>query len=453
MSDSPADEDSITRRQFIEQAAGVVSTVALAGCATTASPFYKMASARAVGANDRIRIGHIGLGEQGLAHAILLKRAPGLERSRLNIESAAVCDLYGRRLSEARKLLSLPESAASLDYRKLLENKDLDAVLIATSENWHAQILLDSLEARKHCYLEKPLCRTIEEAFRLYDRVKASPGTIVQIGTQSCSDPKWIGAAKAIRENRIGQPVFAQGRFCRNSRMGEWNRQPIDPLAGPEASGDAHVDWRTFSRGEGPSAWDADRFFHWRKYHDYGNGIAGDFLPHTLNSLMMTLGSPTTGLNGFPTRVSAVGRKLPIRPGPAAAFPRGDTFDFFNLQAEFGDAPMITLSASIVCEYSDPNQIRGDKATLLIDHDQAVIRPERIWAEEIEAETLNLVDKEREPLQLHQLNFLDAIRGKATVSAGIELSLRAQVVLSLAHLSLTTGQAYHFDPATRKAST
>ena len=150
------------------------SAAAAGAPAVAKSSVYSLAPASVMGAADRIRIGHVGLGVQGFyAHARLLKETADSN----NTQQVAICDLYGRRITNAGKELELSQSAAYWDYRKMLERKDLDAVVIATADNWHSQIAIDSMNAGKHVYCEKPLCKTVDEAFAIASFIAVSEGT------------------------------------------------------------------------------------------------------------------------------------------------------------------------------------------------------------------------------------------------------------------------------------
>ncbi|PYI83015.1 MAG: oxidoreductase, partial [Verrucomicrobia bacterium] len=118
-----------------------------------------------IGANDRIAVGYIGTGSRGMSH-IKDQKTFAPEN---NIAQAAVCDVFKKRLDGAKETLNLSESDTYTDHRRLLERKDIDAVLIATVDHWHAQCTLDALAAGKHVYCEKPMTRYLGEAFEVYD--------------------------------------------------------------------------------------------------------------------------------------------------------------------------------------------------------------------------------------------------------------------------------------------
>jgi predicted dehydrogenase len=435
-------QNSTTRRDFLRTAA-----VTTAGAAAVSSmPTTAEAMRRVVGANDRISIGHVGVGGQGLnTHVKLLHEAEATN----NTQQIAVCDVYGKRTSAARAMLGLKESAGYSDYRKLVERKDIDAVVIATSDNWHADVTLASLAAGKHVYCEKPLCRTLEEAFTVYDAVKKS-GKVFQLGTQGCSDDKWHAAGRVVKANKIGAVVVGQGSYMRNSKAGGWNEVPIDAGAGPQASGDAHIDWETFRHGKGPEAWDPDRYFRWRKYWSYGSGMIGDLFPHRLVPLLIAMNVPTTGLDGYPLRVSSGGGLYVQKINPDTGKPDREIPDFVNLNVDFGNMSMMLMS-STCNDVGWEEAIRGNKATVIFGGNAVQIKPQRDWADDVDEGT-EPITGQPENFPTHQKNWLDCIRTNGTPTANIELAVRSQVMLTLSERSYRESKTFVFDPATRKAS-
>lgn len=442
-----------SRRDFLKTAAvGAAAATAAGVMPTTAEGM-----ARIKGANDRLQVAHIGIGGQGNAHMNFLKEntaAPDKkypESLNNNTESIAVCDLYVRRKKNAQKFWGLPDSQAFDDYRELLDSsvaKDVDAVWIATSDNWHAPIALACLEAGKHVYCEKPMCKTIEEAFKLHDTVHRT-GLKMQIGSQGCSDLKWHEAGKIVKEGTIGKVIMAQGSYCRNSKIGEWNYYHIDEDAGPNASGDAYVNWEMFRKGSNPKQWDPHRFFRWRKYYAYGNGIVGDLFPHRLHPLMIAMNLPQTGLDGFPMRVSSLGGIYGLKQredDPKKA--DREVPDLTTLMVDFPGGPSMMLLGSTVNEQGLQDMIRGNKATLYFGGTSVDVKPERIWSEEVEASSKQAGNGE--PIPVHQRNFIDCIRNGGNPNCNIDLATRVQVMITLGDLSYQKGKTYHFDPKTRK---
>ena len=378
---SGSEESRSSRREFL-QAAAATAAVAATAASSAKSSVYSLAPQRVIGANDRIRIGHVGVGGQGMTHVRLLKE----NAAENNTESIAVCDIYRRRTKGAQTFLGLKDGQAFDDYRKLLENKDIDVVWIATSDNWHAPVALASMEAGKHVYVEKPMCRTIEEAYALWDTAKKTK-RLVQVGSQGCSDQKWHVAGKVIKDGRIGHVIMAQGSYCRNGRDGEWNYYHIDEDAGPTATGDAFVNWEVFRKGLGPKEWDPDRYFRWRKYWAYGNGIMGDLFPHRLHPLMIAMNIPQEGLAGFPTRVSALGGIYVQKINPVTKKVDREVPDFTNLCVDYAEECSLMLLGSTINEEGWQDMIRGNKATLFFGGSGVEIKPQRVWADEIEGGT------------------------------------------------------------------
>src|SRR5438045_105016 len=146
-----------TRRSFIKKTAAAAAAISATNIFKT--PVYGQTQApspgRVIGANDRLYVAYIGVGNQGMAHV----RHQKDHASDNNIVQAAVCDVWQKRLDKAREFTGVAEKDAYRDYRKLLERNDIDAVTIATIDTWHAQVGIDALQAGKHVYGEKPLAR------------------------------------------------------------------------------------------------------------------------------------------------------------------------------------------------------------------------------------------------------------------------------------------------------
>ncbi len=447
------DTKTSSRRDFLRTAA--LSAAAAAGAPAVAkSSVYSLAPPQVIGANDRIRLGHVGVGVQGFgAHVRLLKE----EAQKNNTEQVAVCDLYGRRLRQAGNHMGLSESSWYKDYKKLLDRKDVDAIVIATADNWHAPIAIDAMNSGKHVYCEKPMCKTVDEAFAIYDTVKKTKRAF-QIGSQGTSDPMFANIQKIVKEGKLGKIVMGQHSYNRgDNRIGEWNSYGDNPYkpphndAGPNASGDSHIDWETFRRNKGPKDWDPDRFFRWRKYWAYGSGLVGDLMPHRLHPMYIAMGIPTTGDGGWPVRVSAGGvltvqTKHPEVPGK----PDRDVPDFTYTTVDFPEYSLIIMSTTVNEQGMRP-MIRGNKATIIFSGAAAQITPERAFSDEIDAETIPL-NSNGEPIQAHQKNWLDCVRNGKEPNGNIDLAVRVQTVISLGELAYRNNQTYTWDPKTRSST-
>ena len=433
MKTPPNGNRSETRRSFLRKTATAAAAVASVNVFKT--PVYGQnqapAPGRVIGANDRIAVAYIGTGSQGMNH-IRTEKANAAEN---NIVQAAVSDLYQKRLEGAKTFLGLSETDALSDYRKLLERKDIDAVIVAAVDNWHAQVAIDALQAGKHVYGEKPLARYLEEGFRIYDTVKRT-GKVMQVGSQYCSDSKYHKAAEWIRAGKLGPLAWAQGSYCRNNpRNSEWT-YPVDSDATT-----SNLDWERWQGRAKKAPWDPNRYFSWHKYFAYNSGILGNLLSHTFLPLLLATGNPE-----FPRRVSCTGtRKISTD---------RDIPDTTHLLAEMPSGLTFCVAGSTVNEQGLPEMIRGRKATLYFSsgQNQVELKPERPFAEEIDPQSFGDGGKVGD-LARHEKNFFDCIRSGATPNCNIDLALKAHTILCLAEQSERQSLTLLFDGATRTIRT
>jgi predicted dehydrogenase len=389
------------------------------------------AKGRVIGANDRINYGIIGVGGMGGGHLKILKEFSGTE----NIEILSVCDVFDKRRRAAQAAAGIPESQAFADYRRVLDNKEIDVVVIATPDHWHGRIAIEAMEAGKHIYVEKPMTRTLDEAFRV--RAAATEtGRLVQVGAHGCSDPKWHKAREVVQSGRLGRVLWAQGSYCRNNPKGEWN-YGIDPDANEQS-----VDWKTWLGAAPKRSWSPERYFRWRKYWDYATGIIGDLWPHRLHPLILAM-----GITEFPKSVSCVGGIL-CDSDKGNGEPR-DVADTTMVMIEFPSGTMIHLAGSTVNERGIEDVIRGQKANLLFGGGKVQIQPERPFVDEIEAKDETPPDS-GESHAKHQKNFIDALRKNKAPNCDIELGVRVQTIVSMAEQSYRKGKMIHFDSARLK---
>lgn len=425
-----------TRRTFIKKAAGAAATVAAVNMFKT--PVYGQNQApspgRVIGANDRIVVGFVGLGGQGMYHLRTMKG----NADKYNVAIGAVCDLWKKRL-EAAKAEAGSNPTTYDDYKKLLENKDIDAVLCATIDHWHAQVSIDAMKAGKHIYVEKPMSRYLPEAFEVYDTVKAT-GKVFQVGSQGCSDAKWLKCADLVKDGKIGQLVLGQGSYMRNNPKGEWN-YAIDPDLNA-----GNVDW---SYWMGPNVrkkmdFNADAFFRWRKYYPFCAGLLGDLFPHRLHPLLLATGNPQ-----FPARVAAIGTKAVHTDKETPGTPERDCPECLTLITSFPNGYSLMVCSSTVNEQGVPDVIRGQMGTLSIGGNKIDLKPERPFSEDVDPMTYdNLAPSE--DVGVHEGNWLSCIRDGKAPNANIDLAIKVQTLVSLAEMSDRMGIACQFDEKSRK---
>ena len=277
------------RRQFVAGAAAL----SLAKAATAGSANQ----GRVIGANDRINVAVIGTGGRGFYVADKFDKYNNIKANSCQI--VGVCDVWQRRVTNGKERF---KCSGSLDYREILNRSDVDAVIVATPDHWHARIALEAMDKGKDVYLEKPMCHTIEEVKALIDTVRETK-RVVQVGSQTTSGDQWWKARKAIADGMIGTHLMSQGSYHRNSTEGEWNWK-IDPNAGPTGKGDDYIDWKMYTAASAnpKRPYDADRYFRFRKYWDYSGGIATDLFFHVMAPMNICWGEAQ-----FPYRVAGSG--------------------------------------------------------------------------------------------------------------------------------------------------
>ena len=245
----------LTRREFVKQI--VAGTGAYA--AYSLSP-----AGRVLGANDRVRFGLIGAGSRGQE---IFKAA----LSCTNVEGVAAADLYTRRLEEAKQIV--PNVKTYRDFRKLLGDKSIDAVLIATPQHQHALNFVPALQAGKDVYQEKTMAFNPDHAKRMHKAFEGS-GRVVQIGIQSTSSPAFKKARELATPERMGIITALHTHHYRNAPYGGWLREI------PPDCDTRHLDWKAFEGEAAPHPFDPQRYINWRFYWDYSGGNVFENMVH-----------------------------------------------------------------------------------------------------------------------------------------------------------------------------
>src|SRR5258708_4080174 len=271
------------RRDFIKGATSVSAAIGASGAAFAARPGAKM-SGRVIGANDRINVGVVGVGGRGSYVSTVFSKV-GADTNKCQV--VKVCDTYQKRVNAN---MARHKCTGTLDWREVVNDKEVDAVLVATPDHWHARVAIAAMENGKDVYLEKPMCHTVEEVKQLIDTVRDTK-RVLQVGSQTTSGDQWAQAKKAIADGAIGKMLLSQGSYHRNSVEGEWN-WPIDKEAGPNGKGENYIDWKTWLGNTKGRDWDPDRFFRFRKYCDYSAGIATDLFFHLLAPMNICCSTP-----------------------------------------------------------------------------------------------------------------------------------------------------------------
>lgn len=419
-----------TRRIFLSASAGLAAVGAHAAPSLKPAVSARSAS-RVLGANDRIRVAAIGTGGKGTSHLrLLVPRAASVK----DIELVAMADVYSRYRSRALSLCSLKEADGYVDYRKMLERSDIDAVLVATPDHWHAQMTIDCMATGRDVYLEKPYTLTIEEARDVTAAVKQYK-RVLQVGSQHLSDRRYHAARDLVNAGEIGTLLWAQTTYCRNSLTGEWNYY-IDEEASPRT-----IDWQRWLGSAPRRPFSAERYFRWRKYWDYSGGIATDLFYHRVGPLLFIMGPQ------YPTRVNASGgiyrfkdREVPDTYATTIEYP-----DFF-----------ITAASSMANEAGNrylPPAIYGNKGTITFEREGVRVLSEPLYAgaDSVAATSGKLYPVDDGPgmAVLHHNNFFDCMRSRKRTVLNEDLALEIMTAIRLGVDSYRQGKAFAFDPRAR----
>jgi predicted dehydrogenase len=382
------------------------------------------ATSRVLGANDRINVGIIGVGGMGFGHVKMLK-------PRTDIQITAISDIYTRRKQRARDFLGLADQDVHHDYKDLLARSDVDAVFVVTPDHWHYRMAMDSLDAGKDVYVQKPMAYRIEEAKSMSERVKKT-GRVLQVGSQYASEPQYHRARELVAQGAIGKPLWAQGTYCRNTFHGEWNYQ-IDA----EGTED-NIDWKRFLGSAPKRPFSQDRYFRWRKYWDYSGGIATDLLYHRLVPFLVTLGPQ------FPVRVSANGgiyvhkdREVP---------------DTISTTIEYPDFQVVmssSMAADLPGDHLSP-VIYGHEGTIEFRGKELVITPEPIYAKTNKKQPQHIPTETRDLHIAHMENFFDCVRSRKPPNLDADFGYRAMVAIGLGVEAYRESRQLAFDPSTER---
>jgi predicted dehydrogenase len=223
---------------------------------------------RKSGPNDKVRIGVIGYGVQGHFDLATALKVPG-------VELAAICDLYTGRIENAKELHG-KDLYTTINYKDLLDRQDIDAILICTTDVWHARIALDALAKGKHVYCEKPMVYKVKEGYPVMDAAKKS-GKVFQVGSQRVSSIGYAKAKELLAAGEIGKLNMVNAVYDRQSSIGAWE------YTIPKDANAMTTNWDKFIEATEKMSFDAKKFFWWRAFKEVGTGVAGDLFIHLLS--------------------------------------------------------------------------------------------------------------------------------------------------------------------------
>jgi predicted dehydrogenase len=428
---------SFTRRDFMR-----IGTSSLAAGAaakyTLLQPAALWGEGRAVAASDRVRFASIGTGTRGCELLAASLAVPG-------IECVAVCDLYDSRHEAAQEALQ-KTVPATRNYHEILDRKDIDAVIIAVHDHQHRPIVMDACAAGKDVYCEKPMSHTVEDGFAMVDAVRKH-NRIMQVGSQRVSSVVYAKARELYSSGALGEVFFIEGSSDRNSASGAWV-YPIPPDASEQT-----IDWNAFLGDAPKRPFDAARFFRWRCFADYGEGLAGDLFVHLLSGIYFI-----SGTNEAPQRAQTSG----------GLFRWKDGRDFPDVIETLYDYPKfrVILRCNLNNAGGEPIKFHGTKGTMEINGQTLAFTPQDFspkpeeystkgwparlrkeylaqWAAEhpqpspldytpVEAETFTAPPGYSD-VSAHEANFFEAVRTRKPVVENEEFGNHAAIGCHLAN--------------------
>ncbi len=401
------------RRDFI-----VGSTASLAAVA-----LYP--STRVLGANDRIRFGLIGCGGRGQAIFKAAIKAP-------NTEAVAAADVYTRRLEQVKRIA--PGVKTYSDFHQLLDDKSIDAVLIATPQHQHALQFVPAIQAGKDVYQEKTMAFNPDHARRMRHAFLGS-NRVVQIGIQSTSSPAMARARELLRTQPMGKITAIHSHMYRNSPWGGWKRQI------PEDCNPQHVDWKAFEGEAAFQPFDPNRVINWRFYWDYSGGNVFENMVHQVGFWFKAMDLQ------IPERVTMSGANY-FSPGMEVP----DTMD---VSMALPEKILFTWNSGFGSSYYDGDEfVLGTEGTVARNDAAVTYIPSKSGhgAEAARASsegpgTADIVGGGDET-ELHMQNFMDCVRSRKEPDCPFEVGFRSAIACQMAVASYRQRREVRWDADT-----
>ena len=405
-----------------------------------------------------------------------------LEQENLNINITAVCDLFTVRgeLAQAAGTRDGNTPKIYRDYRQLLEDPNVDAVVIATPDHWHAPIAIAALQAGKHVYVEKCMTHKVQETYDLYDTVK-STGLVLQLGHQHRQTQSFLTAREIVRKNVLGHINLIQTNTNRNDDNGAW-QYDIHPDGNPQT-----IDWDMFLGNAPKIPFNAEHFFRWRKWYVYGTGLNGDLLTHDydrINCLLeMGIPSSTTASGGIYTHRD--GRDVPDVLQVVMEYPefkmgvtqeagkeKGMTFIYSATLGNQYDRGTLLMGHDATMElgnqltiHADPRSTRYEEmiknGTINPDVPMYAYNPSAKGVDAVTGATAKYFagkglmytyrnGKRVDSTFLHMREWLSGIRNGTKMSCGIEQGFQEAISAHMTTIATRTGKRVDWDPVARR---
>jgi predicted dehydrogenase len=380
-----------------------------------------LATGRVLGANDRIRVGVIGIGDRGTQIAREAMACPATDL-------AAFADVYTRRLDDAKKLA--PAAATYADYRQMIDDKSIDAVLIATPQHLHAACFVAALDAGKHVYIEKTMAFTVDEAKLMRAACERAAGRCAaQIGHQACSSGQIADASNYLASGAVGKVTAIRANMYRNTPHGkaQWARP-----AYPDMTAES-IDWKAFLGGAPEQEFDANRYINWRLFWDYSGGNVYENMCHQIAFWYKVMGLQiphTVNMTGG-VYLWKDGREVPDTMHVSMEQPEEILFSW---DSGFGNN-QLGVTEDVLG--TDGTICRGQQIRYL---------PQKVNR----ADAAEMLGATPTAPRAHMQNFLDCARSGKETNCPFDLGYRVSIACRMAVESYRQVRTVHWDPATEE---
>lgn len=374
-----------------------------------------LATGRLLASTNRLRVGIIGMGERGtqLARETMASS---------DVELVAFGDIFNRRLEDAARLI--PAGKQYADYRQILADPSIDAVLIATPQHLHAEHFIAAINAGKHVYLEKAMALTADQAKQMRAAYTSSPKRVVQIGHQQCSSGQISDATNYLASGAVGQITAINAHMYRNTPHGkpQWAR-PLYPEMTPE-----NLNWNAFLGPAPQREFDPDRYVNWRLFADYSGGNIHENMSHQLAFWYKVLDL------GIPWSVSMTGGLFRWKDGREVP----DTMTVSMIHAE---EVLFSWNSGFGSNHPGVNEeVLGAEGTIVRGQQirylpQKVNRPDGV----------EMLGATPTAPRAHVENFFECIRTGREPNCPFEIGYRVSVACAMAIESLRLGRTVYWD--------
>jgi predicted dehydrogenase len=373
-----------------------------------------VSSAAVLGANDRIRAAIIGSGGRG--------RYLTANFREVGAQMVAVCDVYEPNLQAGLKAAS-SDAAGYTNYKKVLEDKSIDAVVVATPDHWHAQMVIDAVEAGKDVYVEKPMAHKIEEGFRVIEAVRRTK-RVVQVGTQRRSFDLFQEAKQIMDSGALGPVRLVNG----------WWLNHQNSLRAAKLQG--KLDWQQWLGSAPKRDPDPQRFFNWYYFWDYSGGLMIGQAAHTIDAIHWMMNS------AYPAAVTCTAGKTNLE---GAEVPE-TTCMCIEYPENYLAVFTVGYKAMRYAPINDQlKQFHGSKARFDLGRESYALYPESTAVDLKPSRETRRPGSFEPATRAHIRNFLDCIRTRKDPNATVEMGQHTNVVLCLAMDALRSGRRIQYN--------